>query len=118
MRALLATDSAALCVCCRSRSARARARSSTWSEACQLLAYGTGPVQRQLGLRVRPGCVDEVPLTRTQMARLAQGEGPAHPHILRSQSPRASSTTILTTPSHAPPGASPRRARPAGVPAQ
>jgi len=96
----------------------------SWSEAYRLLSYCTTDVQRHLGLRCRPACVEGVQLTRTQMARLAQSEGPAHPHVLRADSARASLTTppqhlVHATPAHRPSstGSSSRSPRAAGVPA-
>ena len=114
----------------------------TWAEAYSLLSYCTADVQRKLGLKCRPACVEGVQLTRTQMARLAQSEGLPHPHILRAGSPRASSkpgsvasgvnlskTIPSTGLSHSPRqqrfapgtarayGTSTRSPRPAGVPA-
>ena len=68
----------------------------TWAEAYSLLSYCTADVQRKLGLKCRPACVEGVQLTRTQMARLAQSEGPPHPHILRAGSPRASSKVRIS----------------------
>ena len=61
----------------------------TWTEAYQLLSYCTSDVQRRIGLRCRPAIIEGVALTRTQVARLAQGEGPPHQHVLRPGSPRA-----------------------------
>lgn len=80
--AVIATGPAESRVACRS-----------WSEAYRLLTYCTADVQRKLGLRCKPATIEGVPLTRTQMARLAQSEGPPHPHVLRAESPRASLTS-------------------------
>ena len=66
---------------------------TTWKHAYQLLTYVTHDVQRRLGVRCRPAVLDGVPLTRAQMARLAQNEGSARqPHILRASGP------LVTTP--------------------
>ena len=83
----------------------------TWSEAYKLLSYCTADVQRRLGLRCRPACIDGVPLTRTQMARLAQADAPAQPHVLRADSPRAGEWRAEERKA-----SSPRRSRATGVP--
>ena len=57
----------------------------SWREAYQLLTFVTPDVQRRLGVRCRPAVLDGVPLTRTQMCRLAQSEGSARsPHVRRA----------------------------------
>ena len=61
----------------------------SWSEAYQILTYCTAEVQRRVGVRCRPAVIDGISLTRTQVARLAQAEGPPHQHILRPDSSRA-----------------------------
>ena len=83
----------------------------TWSEAYRLLTHCTADVQRRLGLRCRPACIDGVPLTRTQMARLAQADAPAQPHVLRADSPRAGEWRAEERKA-----SSPRRSRATGVP--
>lgn len=59
----------------------------TWREAYALLTYCTPEVQRRLSLRIRPAVLDGVPLTRTQMARLAQNEAEPNHHLLRGSPP-------------------------------
>ena len=56
----------------------------TWADAYALLTYCTSEVQRKLRVRTRPAVIEGVQLTRTQMARLAQSEGPPPSHILRA----------------------------------
>jgi hypothetical protein len=65
--------------------AESRVACRSWREAYQLLTYVTPEVQRQLGIRCRPAVLDGVPLTRTQMCRLAQSEGDVRsPHVTRA----------------------------------
>jgi len=60
----------------------------TWKEAYRLLTYCTADIQRRLGVRCRPAVLDGVQLTRTQVARLAQSEGPPHHQTLRADAPQ------------------------------
>lgn len=97
--AIMATAPSESRVACRS-----------WTEAYKLLTYCTSEVQRKLGLRCRPAEIEGVALTRTQMAQLAQSEGPPDPLVLRAHSARASGWTTGTA-------SDARSPRPPGVPA-